>query len=485
MTVLNYSKILLVHPLGYHAAAAETDISRMANIMPPLGLASIAAYLQNQNIDCAIIDCFARPDSDRLIKDYILMEKPAFIGLSCTTSSFLDGIRIAKLAKGILPDIQTVFGGPHVSALKQKVLKAFLEVDFAVVGEGEETIAELIKNGRKVSNTIKGVIYRKTDGELEFTGYREKGIDLDTLSFPAYEKLEGYPQAYSLPIFNYPKAPNTSCISSRGCPYKCTYCDRSVFRSTYRYNSAEYLYEHLRYLKRRFGIRHINFYDDQFTLNRKRVEDFARMMSGKPLGMTFNCAVRAEHIDRELLKQMKAAGCWMISLGIETGDENLLARHRQNADLKMLTEKTHLIKEAGIRAKGLLMMGLPGETGDSIKRSMDYVFSLPLDDFNLSKFTPFPGSPLYEDIHEYGTFNEDWEKMDCMHFLFIPHGMSRDRLEELFTQFYKTHFLRLKVLWGYVTMLWKSPDSWIRFVRNVRDFIRFAKTNKRKGKASI
>ena len=485
MTVLNYSKILLVHPLGYHAAAAETDISRMANIMPPLGLASIAAYLQNQNIDCAIIDCFARPHSDRLIKDYILMEKPAFIGLSCTTSSFLDGVRIAKLAKGILPDIQAVFGGPHVSALKQKVLKDFLEVDLAVVGEGEETLAELIKNGRKVSNTIKGVIYRKSEGELEFTGYREKGIDLDTLSFPAYEKLEGYPQVYSLPIFNYPQAPNTSCISSRGCPYKCTYCDRSVFRSTYRYNSAEYLYEHLRYLKRRFGIRHINFYDDQFTLNRRRVEDFTQMMSIKPLGMTFNCAVRAEHIDRELLKQMKAAGCWMISLGIETGDENLLARHRQNADLKMLTEKTQLIKEAGIRAKGLLMMGLPGETEVSIKRSMDYVFSLPLDDFNLSKFTPFPGSPLYEDIHEYGTFNEDWEKMDCMHFLFVPHGLRKDRLEELFTQFYKTHFLRLKVLWGYVTMLWKSPDSWIRFVRNVGDFIRFAKTNKRKGKASI
>jgi radical SAM superfamily enzyme YgiQ (UPF0313 family) len=413
------------------------------------------------------------------------MEKPAFIGLSCTTSSFLDGVRIAKLAKGILSDIQAVFGGPHVSALKQKVLKDFLEVDLAVVGEGEETLTELIKNGRKVSNRIKGVIYRKPDGELEFTGYREKGIDLDTLSFPAYEKLEGYPQAYSLPIFNYPKAPNTSCISSRGCPYKCTYCDRSVFRNTYRYNSAEYLYEHLRYLKRRFGIRHINFYDDQFTLNRKRVEDFTQMMSVKPLEMTFNCAVRAEHIDRELLKQMKAAGCWMISLGIETGDENLLARHRQNADLEMLTEKTHLIKEAGIRAKGLLMMGLPGETEGSIKRSMDYVFSLPLDDFNLSKFTPFPGSPLYEDIHEYGTFNEDWGKMDCMHFLFVPHGMSKDRLEELFTQFYKTHFLRLKVLWGYVTMLWKSPDSWIRFVRNIADFIRFARTNRRKEDVSF
>lgn len=485
MNALNFNNILLVHPLGYPPADAKKDIARIANLMPPLGLASIAAYLKNQNIDCEIIDCFARPDSDRWIKDYIFMEKPAFIGLSCTTSSFLDGVRIASLAKQILPDIQAVFGGPHVSALKKKVLEDFLEVDFAVVGEGEETIAELIKNGRRVLNTIKGLIYRKADGELEFTGYREKGIDLDRLPFPAYEKLEGFPRKYSLPIFNYPKAPSTSCISSRGCPYKCTYCDRSVFRNTYRYNSPEYLYEHLFYLRRRFGIRHINFYDDHFTLNRKRVEDFTKIMIDKPLGMTFNCAVRAEHIDRELLKQMKAAGCWMISLGIETGDENLLARHRQNADLQMLKEKTHQIKEADIRAKGLLMMGLPGETEASIKRSMDYVFSLPLDDFNLSKFTPFPGSPLYEDIHEYGTFKEDWENMDCMHFLFIPRGMTKERLEKLFKQFYKTHFLRPRVLWGYATMLWKSPSSWIRFIRNIADFIRFATTNRRKSDASF
>ena len=220
-------------------------------------------------------------------------------------------------------------------------------------------------------------------------------------------------------------------------------------------------------------------------MNRKRVEDFTKIMIDKPLGMTFNCAVRAEHIDRELLKQMKAAGCWMISLGIETGDENLLGRHRQNADLQMLKEKTHQIKEADIRAKGLLMMGFPGETEASIKRSMDYVFSLPLDDFNLSKFTPFPGSPLYEDIHEYGTFKEDWENMDCMHFLFIPRGMTKERLEKLFKQFYKTHFLRPRVLWGYATMLWKSPSSWIRFIRNIADFIRFATTNRRKSDASF
>jgi hypothetical protein len=125
---------------------------------------------------------------------------------------------------------------------------------------------------------------------------------------------------------------------------------------------------------------------------------------------------------------MKAAGCWMVSLGIETGDERLLAEHRQHADLDRIAGTIRTIKRAGIRTKGLLMMGLPGETEASIRRSMDYVFSLPIDDFNLTKFTPFPGSPIYETIRELGDFDEDWEKMDCMHFQFVAKGMTPELL---------------------------------------------------------
>jgi radical SAM superfamily enzyme YgiQ (UPF0313 family) len=480
MTKLDQRKILLVHPLGYRSDAASADISRLANIMPPIGLASIAAYLEKRGIHAKIIDCYAKPDSDRLIREYLLNRNPGFMGISCTTSSFLDGIRITVLAKKLLPDIRVIFGGPHVSAMKEKVLEDFPIVDFVAVGEGEETLAQLIENPESPSS-VKGIIYREPGGNICFTGYRDKGIDLDTLPFPAYEKLDGYPDAYKLPIFNYPRSPNTSCISSRGCPYACSYCDRSVFRRTFRYNSAEYLYEHLRYLKQRFGIRHVNFYDDQFTFKRKRVEEFARMMTDRPLEMTFNCAVRAEHVDPELLGQLKRAGCWMVSLGIETGDEALLAQHRQNANLKLVADKIRLIKQAGLRTKGLLMMGLPGETEQSIRKSMNYVFSLPIDDFNLSKFTPFPGSPIYEKIHELGTFDEDWERMDCMHFLFIPKGMTRERLEELFQKFYKTHFLQPKTIWDYVTMIWRSPDSWRRFMLNAPDFFKFARSNRRLG----
>ncbi len=237
----------------------------------------------------------------------------------------------------------------------------------------------------------------------------------------------------------------------------------------------------MKYLKDRFGIRHINFYDDLFTFNRRRVEDFARMLIDRPLGLTFNCAVRAEHIDADLLKQMREAGCWMISLGIETGDSSLLSRHRRHADLDRTAEAVALVKQAGIRVKGLLMMGLPGETEDSIRKSMRFVFSLPLDDFNLSKFTPFPGSPLYEGIHELGTFREDWEKMDCMHFVFVPKGMTEELLEKRFKAFYQKHFLRPRVLLGYAGMLWRSPESWVRFLQHFAGFLKFARSSKRLG----
>ncbi len=478
---IDSKRILLVHPLGYSVGAAGRDISRIVNIMPPLGLASIAAYLEREGFRADIIDCYAHPASDSKITAYLKQHRPAWIGFSCTTSSFLDAVRLAKLAKEICPQINAVFGGPHVSALKGQLLSDYPEVDIAVIGEGEETLHELLLNGLDNARSVTGLVYRNLNGAPESTGYRAAGLDLDSLPFPAYEKLEGYPEVYKLPIFNYPKAPSTSCISSRGCPYACSYCDRSVFQRTFRYNSADYLFRHLKYLREKFGIRHINFYDDQFTFQRQRVEDFCNLMIANPLGMTFNCAVRAEHIDFALLKLMKAAGCWMVSLGIETGDEELLAQHRQNPNLHMLADKIRLIKKAGIRTKGLLMMGLPGESEESIERSMDYVFSLPIDDFNLAKFTPFPGSPIYETIHDLGEFDEDWPKMDCMSFQFVPSGMTKERMEELFIRFYKTHFQRPKVLFGYLSMIWKSPDSWRRFLGNLLGFMSFIKSNKRLG----
>ncbi len=481
MSQLNEKHVLLVHPLGYQAEAATRDISRQANIMPPLGLASMAAYLQEAGFVCRILDCYAYPDADGRLRELLRDFRPFLLGISCTTASFHDAVRLAQLARSEAPQIRVVVGGPHVSALQDQVLEFSPVIDCAVIGEGEQTLLELAQRGGDTPQPVAGLVWRDGDGTPVNNGYRPTQVVLDDLPFPAYHLLDGFPKAYSLPIFNYPKTPNTSCLSSRGCPYSCSYCDRSVFKRSFRFNSADYLYRHLEYLKGRFGIRHINFYDDQFTFHRERVEAFCRLMIERPLQMTFNCAVRANHVDADLLKLMKAAGCWMVSLGIESGDAELLAQHRQQVDLDHLAQTIGTIKQCGIRVKGLMMMGLPGESEASIRRSMDYFLSLPVDDMNLAKFTPFPGSPLYAEIHRHGTFDEDWPKMDCMHFQFIPQGMDKETLETLFIEFYKQHFKRPRILAGYVAMLWKSPDSWLRFAANAGQFVRFALSNKRYG----
>jgi anaerobic magnesium-protoporphyrin IX monomethyl ester cyclase len=476
--MLNDDRILLVHPLGYGAESAHRDITRVANVMPPLGLASIAAYLEQQGLHADIVDCFAHPDSDDRIRELLRDTRPGFIGISCTTSSFADGVRLIELAKSELPEIKAIMGGAHISALREQILETTPQIDYTVIGEGERTVELLMRSGGSNVGDVPGIVFRDGDDAI-FSGHQPTAMELDALPFPAYEKLGGYPQTYKLPIFNYPTAPNASCISSRGCPYQCSYCDRSVFRQSFRFNSAEYLYEHLRYLKERWGIRHINFYDDQFTFHRRRVKEFCNLMVERPLNMTFNCAVRAEHVDFELLKQMKSAGCWMISLGIETGDPELLARHRQNSDLELLADRIRDIKRAKIRTKGLLMMGLPGETEESIQRSMAYVASLPIDDFNLTKFTPFPGSPVHETIREFGTFNEDPALMDCMHFVFVPNGFTEERLEKLYGQFYAAHYRQPGVWMSYMSMIWRSPDSWRRFIRNFGSFLEFVRSSER------
>jgi len=481
-------KILFVHPLGQNWMPGVQDVSHIVNIMAPMGLLSLAAWMDKHGHQTAIHDCYAFPNRNAMIFDYLKEVRPDVIGFSTTTSSFLDGVRLAQQAKAVLPGIKVVFGGVHMSGLRERLLRDFPVIDYGVVGEGEQTLLELLETNGEGLRNIEGLVFRENN-EVVFTGFRKKLLEMDALPFPAYEKLHGFPGSYKLPLFSYPKAPNTTVITSRGCPYTCSYCDRSVFRRTYRYNSPAYMLDMLTYLHRRFNIRHVNIYDDTFTLNRKRVVEFCELKIKSGLNMTFNCAARTEQLDLEMLKMMKKAGCWMISLGIETGDPELLKRHRSylpasgmENPLENIRVMVHLIKKARIRVKGLFMLGLPGETDESIDKSMEYVFSLPLDDFNLSKLTPFPGAPIYGDIREHGSFEENWELMNALNFIFVPKGFTRDRLEERYREFYRRYFTRPGVLLNYATMIWKSPDSWRRFWTDLPTFLRFRKTYEDKGK---
>ena len=161
----------------------------------------------------------------------------------------------------------------------------------------------------------------------------------------------------------------------------------------------------------------------------------------------------------------------MINIGVESGDEAVISPHRSHSDLDRIREVVAWIREAGIRAKGLFMLGIPGETEASVAATLAFAVENRFDDANLTKFTPFPGAPVYASIGRFGEFTEDWEKMNCIEFVFIPAGFTKQRLERLYVQFYRTFYGRPAMLRAYGAMLWKSPESCGRLLKNLPKFL--------------
>lgn len=465
-------KVLFVHPHGSNWLGDQKDISSVFNLMPPLGILSIAAVLEQNGIDVQIIDCYGLPSTTESLVEKILAIAPDVVGFSCTTSSFLEGNRIAEAIKASRPEIVTVFGGAHACTIGSPLLDSFPAIDYLVIGEGEMTMLELVKSGFRHVEDIAGVAFR-VNGKGTLSSTRDLIKNLDDLPFPAYHLLPQFPQRYNLPLFSYPTAPNTSIISSRGCPYSCSYCDRSVFSSGFRFNSPEYIIEHMAMLNRKYGIRHVFFYDDLFTFDRKRVARFCELKEEKKLQVTYNCIARLEHVDAELLALLKGSGCWQVNFGIESGDPEVLKKHRKFFGLDEVGRKLKMVRDAGMRVKGLFMIGLPGEDEEAIRRTIDYALSLPLEEINVTKFTPFPGAPVYKTIRDFGEFDEQWPKMNCLNFVFIPHGMTKDQLENLYNEFISRFYRRSRIHWGYTKMIWKSPHSIKTFLKNLPAILAF------------
>ncbi|GFE61054.1 B12-binding domain-containing radical SAM protein [Geobacter sp. AOG2] len=470
-------KVLFVHPHGSNFMPGVQDITTIFNIMPPLGIMSIAAWLERHGIEVEIIDCYATPMEVDDLADEVIRRKPDAVGFSTTTSAFHEGYRIASAVKERDAGIVTVFGGAHPCTMGAPLLDGFPAIDFLVIGEGEQTMLELAQAGFMGAESLPGIAFRR-DGRGVATAPRELIANLDDLPFPAYHLLPGFPKRYTLPLFSFPTAPNTSIISSRGCPYACSYCDRSVFSRGFRFNSPEYIVEHVAMLNRNYGIRHVFFYDDLFTFDRKRVAEFCDLKAKKRLNVTYNCIARLEHVDAELLSLLKRSGCWQVNFGIESGDPEVLRKHRKFYGLDEVGMKLQMVKKAGMRVKGLFMIGLPGEDETAIRRTIDYALSLPLEEINVTKFTPFPGAPIYKTIREQGEFDEKWELMNCMNFVFVPTGMTKDQLEELYNEFIRRFYHRTRIHWGYTKMIWKSPHSILAFLRNLPEILAFERKQK-------
>ena len=471
VTPVTRRRIVLVHPRGSNWFKGSKDVVASANRMIPHGILSIAAWLEKEGHEVFVHDCLgpqASSDFKTNIQE-ILSYKAELVGFSATTSSFPDSANMAAALKQAVPAPVTICGGVHSSALGPALLKDYPVFDYMVRGEGEITLAELASGVDPAQ--VRGIVWRKGQEVID-NGPRSPIEDLDNLPFPAYEKLKGFPKGYNLPLFSYAQFPGTSMVTSRGCLFQCSYCDRSVFKKGFRYNSANYIYDHFKVLNEKFGVRHVNIYDDLFTTDEKRIVELCELLRNNPLDMQFNCAVRVGYASDKLLKMLKEAGCLMVSLGIESADPGMLIKHKAGVTVEKVKDTVARIQSAGLRAKGLFMMGLPGETVDSIRRTSDFVMSLGLDDMNMSKFTPFPGAPLWKTIREEGTFEEDWGQMNCINFVFIPKTIgSKEILDQMYNEHVKRFYTDKEWRRKFMKRLWQHRHSLWHLFKNLPDFL--------------
>lgn len=440
---------------------------------PSLGILMLAAVARQKGFNCTVIDASALNLSEQELLHRITTFTPDIIGISSTTLAIGNANALATAVKRQFPSIITVVGGPHATALPVETLERFSSLDIAVVGEGEDTIAELLaafQNGTPLAS-VSGIVYRDGD-KIHTTGRRPLISNLDLLPSPAWDLLEGFPQKYLPAPFKVRTLPAATLVTSRGCPNNCIFCDRSVFGTSCHAFSAENIVKQMADLHQRYGIREFSFEDDTFITFKNRLTSICERLISLKLDVTWTCLGRTNHITTEHLALMRRAGCWQISFGIESGSQEILDIVNKGITLDQVRHAVRLCRAAGIKTKGFFIMGHPGETAETLRKSRDFALELPLNDISVSLMTPFPGSELYDRAAEFGTFDANWENMNLLNAVFVPHGLTREDLENAQKVLIRRFYLRPRILADYGKRLIQRPSLLKGFWNGFRSLIR-------------
>lgn len=440
------SKVAFVRPLrtleqsyGKLSAAGSTEA--------PQGLCSLAAVTRQAGIETVLVDATIEGLSNTQAAERALALAPQVVGISSVTASIHDAAEIAEIVKSRSPSVVTVIGGVHVTAVPSETMTRFRAFDVGVVGEGEDTVLELIAalDHRQPLSGIRGLAVRDVD-HVVVTEVRPFIRPLDKLPYPAWDLLPGYPQCCRPPAWSPRQGEAGLVITSRGCTGKCTFCDRKSFGSVCRAHSADYVLALLTYLRDRFGIRYLRFLDDNFLLWPKRLRRICEGMLDQNLSFSWSCFGRVDSVNSEVLRLMKAAGCQEISYGIESGSQRILDVIRKGITLDQVRDAVAATKRAGIGTIGFFMVGHPTETRDTVMQTIAFARELPLDYFKVLYVTPFPGSGLYREAKRYGTMERDWRKLSTYHCPFVPKGMTRDELIGYRKLMFRKFYLRPRVV---------------------------------------
>jgi len=410
-------RFLLINPFY---AISETP-------SPPLGLAFLAAALENAGIEVKVLDFVVNPYSKSFLAEVLADFSPDMVGATSVTMTFNHAIGIIKDAKQLSPEIITIMGGPHVTFCPEDTLKAFPELDMVVLGEGEVTLVELVRSleSGKSPGDIPGLVYRK-GSRIISNGFREHLADINLLPVPARHLLPlGRYRALGMAI---------SMTTSRGCPFKCIFCvGRKMVGARVRYRHPEKVVDEIEYLNS-LDFPQINIADDLFTANAGHCIGVCDEILKRGLQVKWTSFARVDTVTKEILGKMREAGCHTVSFGIETANRDILKTIRKGITLDQVIRAVELCNDVGMTPHASFILGLPGETPDTLTETIDFGERLKAmgvyHGFHL--LAPFPGTEVREKCSALGIkiLSQNWSDYHANRAIVETASVSKKMLDD-------------------------------------------------------
>ncbi|MBN1901457.1 radical SAM protein [Candidatus Sumerlaeota bacterium] len=401
-------KILLLNPPSGLYRRDDRCQSRVEDqtvhiIFPPMDLAYLAAIARQEQAEPLIEDCPATRKSWNDLETILKSFNPAFLLISATTATIKDDLRASVIAKKLNPGILTMAKGEYLSHFGSKILQEHEELDIIFTGEPEFTLKEIL-SGIPL-NDIKGLIFREISaggGKINQTDQRPLCENLDSLPFPARDLLDNA-------LYTSPETGNPLTViqANRGCPSHCIFCPAGRLSGyKLRIRSPENIIFELKECVERFGIREFLFNGDTFTMKKSWVLELCELIRKNNLKIRWGCNSRVDTFDLERAKALKAAGCWVVAFGVESGSGDLLEKMKKNATPEQARQAIKAAKEAGLLTHAFYIIGLPWETKETLEITLRFARELDTDFFDFNIAYPLPGTEFYEIASREGLFDE-------------------------------------------------------------------------------
>lgn len=441
-------KILLINPPRWNELVGKNPsiIEKHRGFNPPLGLLYLASAIKKMtNYKLEVVDTQPLKWSYSRLREYLEGKSFDVIGIPVMSFTLVDAYKTARLIKKINPVTKVVFGGTHIHLFPSETIN--LEgIDFAFMGEAEFSFVKFLKclNNPSQYCEVPGLIYKNKNGEIIKNDFVPLD-NLDEVFFPdrSLLNIKSYNSLLSK------ESLSTTIISSRGCPFRCAFCDRplSPITSRFRYRSYENVVDEICECLE-LGIKDFLFYDDTFTVNKKRVLDICEEIIKRNLNIRWDIRTRVDTVDEEMLKLLKRAGCTAIHYGVESGNDRILKVIKKGYKVEKVKETFKLTKKVGINTLAYFMIGLPTENKRNIQESFDLAKELKPEYVHFTIFSPYPGTELYYNGLEKGIIKKDiWREFarnpnDKFKIPVWEENFSRNKLYKMIVKFYKSFYLR-------------------------------------------